>query len=84
MPSFLRSRNGWATLDFDLWWFIPIIKHCRGGIRSMWIPPWVQRQGVLNDTRRLRSSTRASEEPKKTATVSMNELKMHPSARRPP
>ena len=52
-----RSRNGQATSDFNPWWYVPIINNFRVGTRSMWILPQVQRQGELDGTSLLRSSS---------------------------
>ena len=57
MPLCARSQNGWATSDFNPWWYVPMIKHFRVGTRSMWIRPRVQRQGEPDGTRLLRNST---------------------------
>ena len=57
MPFCAPSGNGKATLNFDPWWYVPIINHFRVGTRSMWILPRVQQQGEPDVTRPLRTST---------------------------
>ena len=60
MPLCVRSRNGWATSNFNPWFNVPIINHFRVGTRSIRILPRVQRQGGPHGTRPLRNSTLAS------------------------